>query len=137
VKPSYLSIHAGVIRQLQEYCQRLFPLEGVGILAGREGVITHFFPIPTQSDCPCSLEFEPGAYLDAIKQMRALQLDWLGIFHSHPHTQAYPSSRDRTGWHLPDKSFWILSLKDAEFRLCAYYIQNESVCPVIYEIIGN
>jgi proteasome lid subunit RPN8/RPN11 len=135
MKPSHFTIHHYVIEQMKTYCLEQYPHEGHGFLAGRTGVITHFFPIPSQNDCPCSLDLEPCAYFSAIKQIRALQLDWLGVLHSHPHTHAYPSARDRTGWHFVDKSFWILSLKDKQVQLGAYYIKRNQVIPIIYKII--
>jgi len=136
VKPSYLSIHTHVIDRIKIYCMEQYPLEGYGFLAGRASVITHFFPIPCQNSSPCSLEFEPQAYLNAIKQIREQGLEWLGVVHSHPLSQAYPSARDQMGWNFQDKSFWIMSFKDNHVQLCAYYIQKQKVIPIIYRIIG-
>lgn len=135
MKPSYLSIHTHVIDQIKRYCMDQYPMEGYGFLAGSAFVITHFFPIPCQNTSPCSLQFEPEAYLHVIKQIRQLDLQWLGVVHSHPLSPAYPTSRDQMGWNFHDKSFWILSLKDQHVRLCAYYIQNQKVIPMIYHII--
>ncbi|AUS07827.1 hypothetical protein C1X05_02620 [Laceyella sacchari] len=135
MKPSYYSIRRHVIHGINAYCLEQYPYEGYGFLAGRDFTITHFFPIQSQNHRTCSWELEPRSYRDNIKQMRQLQLDWLGVVHSHPVTQAYPSARDLTGWHFHDKSLWIMSLKDKEFQLCAYYIQEKNILPIMFEII--
>jgi proteasome lid subunit RPN8/RPN11 len=137
VKPSHLSIRASVIHQIRTYCCERMPLEGYGILAGQAMEISHFFPIPCQTDGPCTFAFEPRAYLETLKQMRNDQLDWLGIVHSHPLTNAYPSARDLKSWHFSDKSCWIFSCKDPDYQLSAYYIHKNKVIPIMYEIIGT
>jgi proteasome lid subunit RPN8/RPN11 len=138
VKQSYFSIRASVIHQIRDYSVLQLPLQSYGILAGRAQEITHFFPIISyQNNCLCSFEFEPRTYLEIIKQIRDLRLEWLGMVHSHPHSYAYPSSRDQTEWHFNDKSCWILSLKGSDYQLSAYYIHPDHIVPVIYEIIGT
>jgi proteasome lid subunit RPN8/RPN11 len=135
VRPNWLTIQTHVIRQMREYCLSQYPLDGYGFLAGQGSVITHFFPISSENTCPCALEFEPRAYLETIKQIRELKLEWLGVVHSHPHSDAYPSARDLAGWHFENKSFWILSLKNPDIQLCAFYILKKRVIPIFYEIV--
>lgn len=135
MKPSYYSIRHPILCAIKEYCLDQYPQEGYGFLAGRETMITHFFPVQSQNHCSCSWELEPRSYLDIIKQIRHLQLDWLGVVHSHPVSQAYPSARDLTGWHFHDKSLWILSLKNKEIQLCPYYIRGKEIHPIMFEII--
>ncbi|MBA4542170.1 MULTISPECIES: Mov34/MPN/PAD-1 family protein [Thermoactinomyces] len=134
MKPSFLTIHSYVIEQMKEYCLNQYPHQGYGFLAGHGSVITHFFPIPGQNSGPCFLDFEPRAYFEAVKKIRSLQLEWLGVLHSHPLSDAYPSARDRSGWHFVHKSFWILSLKDKQVQLGAYYIKKNQAIPIIYKI---
>ncbi|RAL27050.1 hypothetical protein DL897_03175 [Thermoflavimicrobium daqui] len=132
---SYFSIDSLVIKNIQDYCTSLFPLQGYGILAGQTHYITHFFPITNLNTCACSFEFDPRDYIETIKKLRDLQLEWIGIIHSHTLTDAAPSARDLTHWSYPEKSCWILSLKEVEFNLCAYYIKHGQAIPVIYEIL--
>jgi [CysO sulfur-carrier protein]-S-L-cysteine hydrolase len=135
MRPSYLTIRAPVIHQIRSYCLSQLPFEGCGILAGPACEITHFFPIPSQNNCPCAFEFEPKVYLDTLKQMRTDRLYWLGVVHSHPFIAATPTPKDLATWHDPDRSFWILSFKDAQVQLCAYYIEKNKAIPMIYQIV--
>lgn len=137
VKPSYLSIRLSVIDQIRNHCIKRLPMEGYGILAGQASEITHFFSIPNTNSSPCTLEFEPRAYLDTIKKIRDFRLEWLGVVHSHPFTHAYPSTRDITSWNFPNKSCWIISLKGSDFHLSAYYIEKNEVIPIMYHITGT
>ncbi|SFI89516.1 Mov34/MPN/PAD-1 family protein [Thermoflavimicrobium dichotomicum] len=132
---SYFSIDSHVIKDIENYCHSQLPFQGYGILAGQAQRITHFFPITNTNACPCSFEFDPRAYLEIIKKLRDHRLDWIGIVHSHPLTEAYPSIRDLNQWCYQEKSCWILSFKEKELKLCAYYIQSGQVTPIIYEIL--
>lgn len=134
---SQISIQARVIREVQGHCLRQLPQEGCGILAGRKKQITCFFPIPNQDHSPDTFSFEPRTYLDTIRKMRTKKLDWLGVVHSHPETEPYPSSLDIANWHYPELSYWILSLKSQRCRLSAYIIQNGHVTPISYRIVTN
>jgi proteasome lid subunit RPN8/RPN11 len=133
---SHLSINLSVITQIKIYCQQLFPNQAYGILAGTTHHITHFFPITNLNPSCCSFEFEPREYLETIKKLRALNLDWIGMIHSHPFNEAYPTIRDLKQWCYGEKSCWIMSLREKEVHLCAYYIQlNQQVTSIIYEIL--
>ena len=133
--PSYYTIHQHVVEQIKEYCYKKYPDEGYGFLAGHLTTITHFFPVPSQNRTPCSLEPEPSAYFDIIKQIRSNQLEWLGVMRSHPLTQAYPSNRDLSAWSFANKSLWIMSLKDKQMQFCAYYIHDRKAIPLMFKII--
>jgi len=134
---SYLSIWGPVVEQIHHYLRQQCPKEGCGILAGHGQEITHFFPIPNLDDSPHSFSFEPQAYLRTIRQLREQQLEWIGVVHSHPTTEPYPSARDIANWHYPEKSYWICSLKQGHCRLSAYYIRHQQVIPIMYQIIVN
>lgn len=134
---SFLSIQISVIDQIRDYFLSCLPYEGYGILAGTTTEITHFFPIPNQDQSPCSFQFDPKVYLETIKQMKSQQLSCLGVVHSHPSIPAFPSSRDLQQWCFPHKSFWVYSFKNGEDDLSAYYIDQEHVTPIIYQITGQ
>lgn len=134
---TYLSIRAPVILKMKQYCQEQLPAEGCGILAGSNQIISRFFPIPNQDNSPSSFQFEPRTYLNTIRLMREERLDWLGVVHSHPSAPPYPSARDIANWHYPQKSYWILSLKDNQYSLSAYLIENGQITPLLYQVLAS
>ncbi|MDR6226111.1 M67 family metallopeptidase [Desmospora profundinema] len=132
-----ITIQARVIQLMEAHCQQELPREACGILAGNGQEITRFFPIPNQDSSPQSFSFEPRAFLEALKIMRREQLEWLGILHSHPRTDPYPSDRDISHWHYPELISWILSFHDHPPRLSAYHIKHGRVVPVLYEVVSG
>ncbi len=135
--PIDLSIHASVVCQIQQHCLEELPAEGCGILAGSGQVIDRFFPIPNLDNSPDSFQFEPRAYINTVRLMRQEKLDWIGVVHSHPNAPPYPSARDLANWHYPEKSYWILSLEEAPYSLCAYQIKEGQIIPLQYEILST
>jgi proteasome lid subunit RPN8/RPN11 len=131
----HLSIHCNVINELSKYCYDQLPLEGYGFLAGTGREITHFFPLKTLDDSPCSFGYPPESYWETIKKIRNAQLTWMGIAHSHPHLPAYPSERDAKYWDRPELSCWVLSFREQEEKLSAFQLQMGQIHPLIYEII--
>ncbi|MFD1426819.1 proteasome lid subunit RPN8/RPN11 [Kroppenstedtia sanguinis] len=131
-----ISIRQDVILQIEKHCLRELPREGCGLLAGQGREITRFFPIPNQDPDPDSFSFEPRTYLETLKEMRRQTLEPLGMVHSHPRSDPWPSAKDIREWHYPELTSWILSLKQAEPRLSAYCIQGGQVDPVMYLVSG-
>lgn len=134
---SSLLIRRQVICRMENHCRQELPWEGCGILAGHGREITRFFPIPNQDASPQSFSFAPRVYLETLKEMRQLSLDFLGILHSHPCSDPWPSAKDIREWHYPELTSWILSLKNDKPRLAAYRIQNGQVLPLKYRVTGR
>lgn len=132
---SHLTIHCKVIKDLTTYCYDLLPRETYGFLAGTSREITHFFPLKTLDDSPCSFSYQPESYWEAIKKIRDAKLTWFGIIHTHAHLPAYPSERDAKYWERPELSCWILSFRETEEKLSAFQIHMGQINPLIYEII--
>ena len=49
-----------------------------------------------------------------MKEIRAENLGMVGIYHSHPHSDAYPSAHDVKLAFYPEASYIIISLKDRD-----------------------
>jgi proteasome lid subunit RPN8/RPN11 len=102
------------------------PLEICGFLAGRstpEGrQVVAVFPIESDDKSPLTYSMNPLQQMRAEKEIRAQGLEIVGIYHTHPATQPYPSKTDvaRAFWGdsddllFPDYSYLIVSLRDPE-----------------------
>jgi proteasome lid subunit RPN8/RPN11 len=87
--------------------------ECCGLLVGREGVITHFFPTQNAAERrSVAYEIAPRELFGLMREMRAAGLDFLGIYHSHPQGGNYPSSRDLDRAYYPDAAYFIISPRD-------------------------
>jgi len=84
--------------------------ECCGLLAGREGLITHVFPAVNVASNPATTyEIAPQETFRRIREIRAAGLELLGIYHSHPNGKNEPSPRDIKSAYYPDAAYFIIS----------------------------
>jgi proteasome lid subunit RPN8/RPN11 len=107
------------------------PLEICGLLAGRraqstldtaETVVEEVYPIDSEDQSELTYTMNPLQQLRVEKDAKARGLEIVGIYHTHPATQPYPSKTDvaRAHWGdtddlmFPEYSYLIVSLRDVE-----------------------
>ena len=89
-----------------------FPNEACGLLAGKEGRPVRFFPMTNRDASPVTYRLDPKEQLHVFDEMDDEGLDLLGIFHTHTHSDAYPSETDRSQAFYPEASYLVMSLSD-------------------------
>ena len=94
VAVTMLKIKPSALEAMVEHCQRDYPNEACGFLAGREGVATQAIPMVNAHASPSSYEMDPKEQLRVQRRLREEGLEHLAIYHSHVATEAYPSRRD-------------------------------------------
>jgi [CysO sulfur-carrier protein]-S-L-cysteine hydrolase len=98
------------LRSILERALQDCPRECCGLLAGREGVITHAFPATNVASNPAtSYEIAAQEIFNRMREMRAAGLELLGIYHSHPNAKNEPSPRDIELAYYPDAAHFIVS----------------------------
>jgi len=104
------------------------PLEICGLLAGARDAggertqVVEVFPIDSDDRSELTYSMNSLQQLRAEKEARARGLEIVGIYHTHPATQPYPSKTDvaRAHWGDTDDllffnySYLIVSLRDVE-----------------------
>jgi proteasome lid subunit RPN8/RPN11 len=70
------------------------PNEGCGILAARDGVLVRVVPMVNAARSPILYSLDPKEQLAVYRKLDEEGLDLGGIFHSHTHTDAFPSATD-------------------------------------------
>jgi [CysO sulfur-carrier protein]-S-L-cysteine hydrolase len=116
------------------------PNECCGMLAGRGEVVEAVFPGRNKDRSPTTYFMDPVDQLRAFRQMDERGWDLIGIYHSHPKTEAAPSRTDRAraldqdGQPLfPNTQYVIVSLRDHShpqvraFRLAGDEFTEEDV----------
>ncbi len=106
-----------------------FPRECCGILAGvvREEIVivSRHFPLANcAADPRTEYLSEPRGMLAADKAMRALDLDLVAIYHSHPISQPIPSRKDVERNYSDDVMNLIISLQDGQPKMRAWWLIN-------------
>jgi proteasome lid subunit RPN8/RPN11 len=112
------------------------PLEACGIVAGREGDPTRFFPAVNAARSPVRYNIDPQDLLRITLEIERSGEELWGIFHSHPATQAYPSRTDIQLAFYPQAFYLIASLADREHPvLRAFRIRGEQVTEVAVDLV--
>ncbi len=71
-----------------------FPNEACGLLAGKEGLPVKFFPMTNKDASPVTYRLDPREHLAVFQELDDEGWDLLGIFHTHTHSEAFPSPTD-------------------------------------------
>ncbi len=80
---------------------------------------------------------DPKEQLLAFKKMRESSMTLIGIYHSHPHSPAYPSATDVRLAFYADVWYLIVSLEDrARPQVRAFRILDQKITEETIEVIG-
>lgn len=111
--------------------------ECCGLLAGRDETITHIFPATNAHSQPATAyEIAPHELFRAMKEIRAKQLELMGIYHSHPRGENRPSRSDIERAFYPDTPYFILSSSpDAPQPVRAFFIRDGEVTELKIEAV--
>jgi [CysO sulfur-carrier protein]-S-L-cysteine hydrolase len=99
---------------LVEHARSDFPFEVCGLLAGQDGSVVKHFPIPNAARSMTYYSMDPKPMLHAMNFIDDQDWDLLAIYHSHTHTEAFPSPTDVELAFYPDAIYLIISLQDPE-----------------------
>jgi len=127
-----------IFTTLFTHAKKTAPEEGCGILAGKDFMITEFFPLENTAHSEQFYEMKAEEQFQIIKKIRAKGLKMIGIFHSHPVSLARPSATDIKLAFYPDVLYFILSLQNPNKPvLKAFWIKDGEVEEEGIEIINE
>lgn len=119
--------------EMVEHGLAAFPNEACGLLAGKEGRPVKFFPMTNRDASPVSYRLDPKEQLHAFQEMDDEGWELLGIFHTHTHSEAYPSETDRQQAFYPEAAYLVMSLSDRAnpvvraFRIADGQVEEEEL----------
>ena len=70
------------------------PNEACGLLGAKEGDVVKVFRMSNSSGSPVRYSLDPQQQFAVYKKLEEEGWDLGGVFHSHTHTEAYPSPTD-------------------------------------------
>jgi [CysO sulfur-carrier protein]-S-L-cysteine hydrolase len=76
------------------HCEAERPFEGCGLLGATAGRIVKVIPLSNASQSPVRYSLDPKEQLRAYRLLDENGWELGGVFHSHTHTEAYPSPTD-------------------------------------------
>jgi proteasome lid subunit RPN8/RPN11 len=96
-----LEIDRGFFDEMVEHGLAEFPNEACGLLAGKEGRPVKFFPMTNRDASSSTYQLDPEEHLRVDAEIDEQHWELLAIFHTHTHSEAYPSPTDQ------EKAFWL------------------------------
>lgn len=136
-----MSAGVRVPRQIEEamlaWAYACHPEESCGLLAGDAGGrLRMAYPLTNALHSPTNYTIEPVEHFRALKHADRQGWELIGVFHSHPHTPAYPSTTDVRLAVEPDWLYVLVGMEDFDRpAIRAFRIRGGAVAeePLIFE----
>lgn len=134
---STVRIRKHILSAMQEEAAKTPAQECCGLLAGRDGIISEIFPARNAHANPATgYEIAPRELFQLMREIRARDLQLLGIYHSHPRGENLPSRSDVGQAFYPDTPYFILSpLPGAPQPIRAFLICDGEATEMTIEIV--
>jgi proteasome lid subunit RPN8/RPN11 len=114
------------------------PLEACGLLGGTgAGRATAFYPCANVAASSRVYTLDPRDHLRAERDAEARGLEIIGVFHSHTHTEAYPSPTDVAQAPDPAWHYVIVSLSAEAPVTRSYRIVEGAVAEEPIALLGR
>ena len=132
-----LRLTQSVYEQLVGHCYDGLPLEACGLLGGDPATakVTVLYPSANLAESSRVYTVDPKTHLRADRDAEARGLELIGVFHSHTHTEAYPSPTDVRQAPDPTWHYVIVSLRDDAPTLRSFRIVDGNIAeePVVLD----
>ena len=129
-----LRLSRDVYRQMVGHCLDGLPLEACGLLGGDPETDRASLCYPTGNAAASARLYtvDPRDHLRADRDAEGRGLEVIGVFHSHTHTDAYPSPTDVAQAPDPTWHYTLVSLRDTapvvrSYRIVDGKIAEESI----------
>jgi len=133
-----LRLTGEVYTRMLAHCYDGLPLEACGLIGGVPATGDGSICYPTANVAASARVYtvDPLQHLRADRHAESRGLEIIGVFHSHTHTDAYPSPTDvrqatDPGWH-----YVLVSLRDTHPVLRSYQIRDSVITEEPVEVPG-
>lgn len=105
------------------------PNECCGVLAGTDEAVSHLYRVTNTAHSPYRYLMDPQEQLNAMLDSERNGRELLAFYHSHTHSEAYPSATDvrmalQSGWL--DIYYILVSLQDRDDpRIRAFHVSDD------------
>ena len=122
-----LRLPAAMVEEIIAHARADAPNEACGIIAGKDGRATRLYRAINAEASPYRYSVDTKDLLRIHKDVDARDEEFLVIYHSHTHTDAYPSPTDVRLAAWPDAYYVLVSLKDEPPVVRAFRILDGAV----------
>ena len=110
---------------LSEYSENQKPNESCAILFGKNNQVLDLFLTENIENSPVNFTISNKQLIEAYKLAEEKKMEIVGIFHSHPDSDAYPSNTDKKFMQSNPVAWIIYSGINKNFR--AYLLESDIV----------
>jgi proteasome lid subunit RPN8/RPN11 len=131
-----LRLSEDVYRRMVGHCYDGLPLEACGLLGGDPATARATVCYPARNEAASARVYAIGIdYMHAERDADERGIGIIGVFHSHTHTDAYPSPTDVERAVDPSWHYVIVSLRDGAPVARSYRIAEGKIAeePVVLE----
>ena len=108
---------------LTQHAENEKPNESCAILFGKENKVSEVFLTKNIEESPVNFTISNEQLIQGYKIAEEKKVDVIGIFHSHPNSEAYPSNTDKKFMQSNPVAWVIYSGANRDFR--AYLLESE------------
>lgn len=108
---------------LTEHAENEKPNESCAILFGKDDTVSEVFLTKNIEESPVNFTISNEQLIEGYKIAEEKKVDVIGIFHSHPNSEAYPSNTDKKFMQSNPVAWVIYSGANKDFR--AYLLESE------------
>jgi proteasome lid subunit RPN8/RPN11 len=130
-----LTLPRAMVDEMIAHARDDLPNEACGIIAGKDGTATRLYRAINAEASPYRYSVEPKDLLRIHRDVDGRDEEFLVIYHSHTHTDAYPSPTDVRLAAWPDAYYVLVSLRDEPPVVRAYRIEEGEITeePLVVE----
>lgn len=134
-----LYLRQRLLDEMIQHAKSERPNEACGLIAGVDGrAIKLYKGTNVDENKRVRYSMDPKEILNASREIDANGWELLAIYHSHPHSQAYPSSTDVSLAFYPEANYIIISLMEPNNpAVRAFRIVDGKITEVRIEIVAD
>lgn len=130
-----MRVKRSVIEAVVAHAREDLPNECCGLISGAGEILERAHRTRNAEQSPLRYSVHPMDQFQVMEAIEERGEELLGIYHSHPNSEAWPSQTDinlAEGW--PDPLYLICSLAEDEPVVRAFAIRDGSVEEVVLEV---
>ena len=118
-----ITLSQSIKKTLIQHAENENPNESCAILYGNGDTVSDVFLTKNIEESPVNFTISNDQLIEGYKIAEEKKLQVIGIFHSHPNSEAYPSSTDKKFMHSNPVAWIIYSGANKNFK--AYVLESE------------
>ena len=118
-----ITLSQSIKKILIQHAENENPNESCAILYGNGDTVSDVFLTKNIEESPVNFTISNDQLIKGYKIAEERKLDMVGIFHSHPNSEAYPSSTDKKFMHSNPVVWIIYSGTNKNFK--AYVLESD------------